>query len=166
MTWKKGIAAEDCGGMSLSALKIEWTKIENRIPIFERIIDVRFAHSPKQTADDGERTLQDELYDIGIDTVPSFGATEDVGIPRIQEWLSYDTKQPFDKYTNSPTFRMSRACGNSIFSFMNYCQNGKKDEPLKDFIDLPRYAATANCGIGIEFYSKDAFISTSTVGGY
>jgi hypothetical protein len=49
---------------------------------------------------------------------------------------------------------------------MNYCQNGKKDEPLKDFIDLPRYAATHCNGSGIEFYAKDAFISTSTIGGY
>jgi hypothetical protein len=49
---------------------------------------------------------------------------------------------------------------------MNYCQNGKKDEPLKDFIDLPRYAATANNGIGIEHYSKEAFKQTSTIGGY
>ena len=166
VTWKKGIAAEDCGGMSLSALKIEWTKIEDRIPIFERIIDVRFAHSPKQTADDGERTLQDELYDIGIDTVASFGATEDVGIPRIQEWLSYDTKQPFDKYTNSPTFRMSRACGNSIFSFMNYCQNGKKDEPLKDFIDLPRYAATHDEGYGLSYISAGSMKMTRQGKGY
>jgi len=166
VTWKKGVAAEDCGGMSLSSLKIEWTKVEDRIPIAERIIDIRFAHSPKQTADDGERTLQDELYDIGIDTVPSFGATEDVGIPRIQEWLSYDNKQPFDKYTNSPTFRISRACGNTIFSFMNYCQNGKKDEPLKDFIDLPRYAATHEEGHGISYYDGNAVQITRQGTGY
>lgn len=166
VTWKRGPAAEDCGGLSIRSLQMEWTKIEANIPIFERIIDIRFAHSPKQTADDGERTLQDELYDIGIETVPSFGAHEDVGLAKIQEWLAFDNKQPFDKFTNSPSFRMSTDCGNSIFSFMNYCQNGKKDEPLKDFIDLPRYAATHCNGSGIEFYEKDAFKSTSTIGGY
>ena len=166
MTWKRGVAAEDCGGLSIRSLQMEWTKIESNIPIFERIIDIRFAHSPKQTADDGERTLQDELYDIGIETVPSFGATEEVGLPKIQEWLAFDTKQPFDKFTNSPSFRMSRDCGNSIFSFMNYCQNGKKDEPLKDFIDLPRYAATHDEGAGICFIDAASMKVTRQGKGY
>ncbi len=166
VTWKKGPAALDNGGMSLRAMQMEWMKIEGKIPIFERIIDSRFAHNPHQTATDGQKTLQDEMFDIGIETVASCGFTEDVGLPKIQEWLSFDTKQPFDLHTNSPTFRISKKCGNTIFSFMNYCQNGKKDEPLKDFIDLPRYAATHGEGGGIEYYSPEAFISTSTVGGY
>ena len=166
MVWKKGPAAEDCGGLSLRALQIEWKKIEGDTPIFERIIDVRFAHSPKQTANEGERTLQDELQDIGIETMPSCGSTEDVGLTKIQEWLAYDTKQPFDKFTNSPSFRMSRACGNSIFSVMNYCKNGKKDEPLKDFIDTIRYAATHDEGSGIGHYPKGSLGVLVKSGGY
>lgn len=166
VTWKKGPAAEDCGGMSLRALQLEWTKVESNIPIFERIIDVRFAHGPKQTVDDGARTLQDELEDIGVQTIPSYGATEEVGLPKIQEWLSYDTKQPFDKFTNSPTFRISRNCGNTIFSLMNYCQNGKKDEPLKDFIDTTRYAATHDEGTGIGHFAKGTLGVLVKSGGY
>ena len=156
-TWKKGPAAIDNGGMSLRAMEIEWTKIEAGIPIFERIIDVRFAHNPHQTADDGKKTLQDELTDIGIETVASFGATEEVGLPKIQEWLAFDSKQDFHPFTNSPIFRISKACGNSIFSYMNYCKNGKKDEPLKDFIDTCRYAATHESGGGLEHYNEKSF---------
>lgn len=166
VTWKKGPAAEDCGGLSLRALQIEWKKIEGDIPIFERIIDVRFAHSPKQTANEGERTLQDELEDIGIQTMPSYGATEDVGLPKIQEWLSYDNKQPFNLFTNSPKIRFSRNCGNSIFSMMNYCKNGKKDEALKDFIDTVRYAATHDEGSGIGHFPKGALGVLVDSGGY
>ena len=166
VTWKRGPAAEDCGGLSIRSLQMEWTKIEGSIPIFERIIDIRFAHSPKQTADDGERTLSDELGDIGIETVPSFGAQEDIGLAKIQEWLAFDNKQPFDKFTNSPSFRISSECGNTIFSFMNYCQNGKKDEPLKDFIDLPRYAVTHDEGTGIGHFGKDTLGVLVPSGGY
>jgi len=166
VTWKKGPAAEDCGGLSFQSLEMEWTKVEGKIPIYERIIDIRFAHGPHQTAMDGKRTLQDDLTDYGVHTVCSCGFTEEIGLPKIQEWLSFDSKQPFNPHTNSPTFRISKDCGNSIFSFMNYCQNGKKDEPLKDFIDLPRYAATHDDGAGIGFYGRGSLTQKAQGGAY
>jgi hypothetical protein len=49
---------------------------------------------------------------------------------------------------------------------MNYCQNGKKDEPLKDFIDLPRYAATHDEGTGIGHFGKDTLGVLVQSGGY
>jgi hypothetical protein len=166
VTWKKGPAAIDCGGLSFQQLQMEWAKVEGDIPIYERIIDSRFAHGPHQTAMDGKRTLQDDLNDFGINTVPSCGYTEAIGLPKIQEWLAFDSKQPFNKFTNSPKFRLSRACGNSIFSYMNYCQNGKKDDALKDCIDLSRYAATHDDGSGIAFYGKGSMAQKSQGGAY
>ena len=156
VSWKKGPAAEDNGGMSFNSMQIEWTKIEDNVPIFERIIDSRFAHSPHQTKEDGLKTLQDELHESGIHTIASDGQTEEIGLPHIQEWLSFDNKQPFHKHTNSPTYRISKDCGNTIFSYMNYCKNGKKDDALKDPIDTDRYAARHDGGNGITFLSKTA----------
>jgi hypothetical protein len=164
--WKLGEAAKDCGGLSFRELEMEWTKIEDGVKVFERIIDVRFAHNPHQTQDEGRKTLQDELFEYGIDTVPSVGTTEDVGLPLIQEALSYDRSKPFCPHTNTPRLRFSSAVGNVIFSMTNYCKNGKRDDALKDFIDCIRYLQTANGGEGPEHYSPEAFISTSTVGGY
>lgn len=165
--WKKGPAAESCGGISLRDLKTEWTKIEDRVEVFERIIDIRFSHNPKQTADQGDKTLADELSEIGVYTVPSVGATEDVGLPLIQEALALpDKSKPFDYNTNRPRMMFSEAVGNCIFSVVNYCKNGKKDEALKDFIDLLRYLMTANGGNGPEHYDEKAFKQESKTGGY
>lgn len=164
--WKLGEAAKDCGGLSFRELEMEWTKIEDGVKVFERIIDVRFAHNPHQTKDDGKKTLQDELFEYGIDTVPSIGTTEDVGLPLIQEALSYDRTKPYCPHTNTPRLRFSTTVGNAIFSMTNYCKNGKRDDALKDFIDCIRYLLTANGGEGPEHYAPEAFKSTSTVGGY
>lgn len=152
--WKKGPAADSLGGLSLRQLQIEWQRVEGEIPIFQRIIDIRFAHNPKQTRDQGNKTLQDELSEMEIFTYPSVGAPEDIGLPLVQESLSYDTSKPYCPHTNSPRLRFSKDVGNTIFSVINYCKNGKKDEALKDFIDLLRYLMTANNGAGPLYYSQ------------
>lgn len=164
--WKLGDAAKDCGGLSFRELEMEWTKTEDGVPVHDRIIDIRFAHNPHQTHNDGKKTLQDELFEYGIVTVPSMGATEDVGLPLIQEALSYDQAKPYCPHTNSPRLRFSSAVGNTIFSMTNYCKNGKRDDALKDFIDCIRYLMTANDGEGPEHYAGNVIKSTRQGKGY
>ena len=154
-TWKPGPAAKDYAGLSFSELKIEWANIEGKIPVFERIIDSRFAHNPRATLNEGMKTLQGDLADVGIDVVASDGGTEDDGLAILHQLLALpDPSKPFDLHTNCPRLRFSKHCGNWIFSFMNYSRNGKKDEALKDFIDLGRYAARNDRGEGLRFFSN------------
>jgi len=166
--WRQGPAAKECGGLSLRDLQTEWTKIEGSVEVTQRIIDIRFAHNPKQTKDHGEKTLQDELADMGVFTESSMGATEDVGLPLIQEALSLpDRSKPFDYQTNRPRMMFSEDVGNCIFSVLNYCKNGKKDEALKDFIDLLRYLMTAEGGEGpMHIDPNELGVTNITKGGY
>ena len=83
----------------------------------------------------------------------------------LDDWFYYNPNLPIDG-ANSPRVFIHESCGNLIFAILNYGAQGKKDEALKDFIDCLRYLRTANGGEGPEHYSKEAFISTSTVGGY
>ena len=166
-TWKPGPAAKDLAGLSFAEMKIEWEKVESGIPVFERVIDSRFAHNPRSTENDGMRTLQDDLSESGIEVVASDGATEDDGLAMLHQLLAIpDPSKPYCPHTNAPRLRFSKECGNWIFSFQNYCKNGKKDEPLKDWIDLGRYAARHSGGVGLEFFDDKAFEMTSTTGGY
>lgn len=157
-TWKPGPAAKDYAGLSFSELKIEWDSIEGKVPVFERIIDSRFAHNPRATATDGMKTLEGDLADAGIDVVASDGGTEDDGLTIIHQLLALpDPSKPFDLHTNCPQLRFSKNCGNWIFSMANYARNGKKDEALKDFIDLTRYAARHDKGEGLQHYTDKSF---------
>jgi hypothetical protein len=157
-TWKPGPAAKDYAGLSFAELKIEWQNVEGKIPVFERIIDSRFAHNPRATQNDGMKTLQGDLADAGIETVASDGGTEDDGLAILHQLLAIpEPNKPFDLHTNCPRLRFSKNCGNWIFSMMNYAKNGKKDEALKDFIDLCRYAARHDKGEGIQHYTHKSF---------
>ena len=165
--WKKGPAAENCGGLSYRSLITEWTKIEAGVPIFERIIDIRIAHNPHQSEHDGKVTIQDELSDLGFYTVPSLGTEEGSGLPLIQEALALpNPNEPFDYNTNRPRLMFDEEVGNMIFSMMNYVKNGAKSEALKDFIDVLRYLMTANGGEGPMHFGPNSLKQKAQGGAY
>lgn len=166
ITWKVGESARDLAGLSFQQMKIEWDRIEDGIDVFERVIDSRFAHNPRSTLLEGTRCLQDDLHDIGIDVVAADGGLEDEGIALIQQLLSYDDSLEYCPYTNSPRLRISADCGNVIFCLQNYCKNGKKDEPLKDFIDLLRYMARHEGGEPVSFIERETLGQTRGTAGY
>lgn len=163
--WKEGPAATNLAGMSLSQLKTEWLRVEGGIRVHERIIDGRFAHDPRSTANSGKKTLQDDLREVGIHTVASDGGNEEDGIAAIQQLLALpDPENPFDRFTNCPKLRFSRNCANWIHAMTNYHRRGNSCVALKDFIDIMRYAARHRGGRGLEFYGKNALAVTETWG--
>jgi hypothetical protein len=132
------------------------------IEVFERIGDSRFFASE----DSDNMDLFAHFAEHGIHFVPSDGRQEDTGIAALDEWFHYNPNADID-HANKPLLSINEQCGNLIYSIMNYGQNGKKDEPLKDFIDVLRYLRMANGGQGPDHVTKREMTATSkSKGGY
>ena len=100
-----------------------------------------------------------------MDFVPSDGRHEDVGITKLDEYFHYNPNVEVDA-ANKPLMTIHKDCGNTIYSIMNYGQNGKKDEPLKDFIDIPRYLVLANGGEGPMHFGPNSLKQKAQGGAY
>ena len=147
--------------MSPKSYVEEWQKIEADLglTVFERIGDKRaFATENDESVDRFQA-----FSDLGMHFVPSGGnpkgdkGEEEVGLQMLDEWFDYDQSQPVDS-VNKPLITIHESCGNLIDSIINYnALDGKRDEALKDFIDLLRYLRFANNGDGPEHYGPEAF---------
>ena len=132
------------------------------VEVFERIGDSRFFASE----DSDNMDLFAHFAEHGIHFVPSDGRQEDAGIAALDEWFHYNPNANVD-HANKPLLNIDEKCGNVIYSIMNYGQNGKKDEPLKDFIDVLRYLRMAGGGQGPDHVTKREMKTTSkSKGGY
>lgn len=149
--------------MSVESYIEEWKKIEEDlgIKVFERIGDSRaFA-----TQNDESIDRFTDFSRKGMDFVPSDGRTEDIGLQMLDEWFDYDNTRPIDS-VNRPRITIHESCGNLIESILNYNAEGKRDEALKDFIDLLRYLRLCNGGEGPEHYEENQLTPTRPTGGY
>jgi len=88
-----------------------------------------------------------------------------MGISKLDEYFHYNPNVDIDE-VNRPLMTIHSGCGNSIYAIQNYGQNGKKDEPLKDFPDALRYLVMANGGDGPEHYLPEMFEQKQSFGGY
>ena len=149
--------------MSVESYVEEWKKIEEDLgcTVFERIGDSRaFAAENDNSID-----RFTDFSRCGMDFVPSDGRPEEIGLQMLDEWFEYDVNQPVDS-VNKPLITIHRSCGNLIESLINYNAEGKKDEALKDFVDLMRYLRMANGGEGPEHYDTNAIRQQQPTGGY
>ena len=160
--WKYGPASKKLG-YDVKGYIDQFRKIEEElgVQVFERIGDSRyFARESDDCVD-----LFSQFSEKGMDFVPADGRTEDVGIDMLKDWFWYNANLPVDA-ANSPMLKIHSSCGNLIYSIINYGQDKKRDEPLKDFVDVLRYLRLANAGEGPEHYPQEAFEQTGTLGGY
>ena len=98
--------------------------------------------------------------------IPSDGRTEEVGLQMLDEWFDYDINEPLNS-VNRPTLTIHKSCENLIDSIINYNSDGKKDEALKDFIDLLRYLRMTNAGEGPDHVTNQNYtVTVRGKGGY
>ena len=131
--------------MSVDSYVEEWRMIEKELgmEVQERIGDSRaFA-----TEDDNSLDRFHKFSDFGMDFLPSDGRKEEIGLQMLDEWFDYDISKPVDE-VNRPLLTVHESCENLIDSILNYNAVGRKDEALKDFIDLLRYFRMHNYGEG------------------
>ena len=161
--WKFGPASKKIG-YDVQSYVDEFRMIEEElgVEVFERIGDSRyFARENEDNSD-----LFESFADKGMFFVPSNGADIDSGIAAIDEWMKYNPNLPVDE-SNRPLLSIHESCGNLIYSLLNWGHQGKRDEPLKDFVDLLRYLRMANGGMGPDhFATNNMETTTKGKGGY
>ena len=161
--WKFGPASKKIG-YDVQSYVDEFRMIEEElgVEVFERIGDSRyFARENEDNSD-----LFESFADKGMYFVPSNGADIDSGIAAIDEWMKYNQNLPVDE-SNRPLLSIHESCGNLIYSLLNWGHQGKRDEPLKDFVDLLRYLRMANAGMGPDYFSTNNMETTTRgKGGY
>ena len=161
--WKFGPASKKIG-YDVQSYVDEFRMIEEElgVEVFERIGDSRyFARENEDNSD-----LFESFSDKGMYFVPSNGADIDSGIAAIDEWMKYNPNLPVDE-SNRPLLSIHESCGNLIYSLLNWGHQGKRDEPLKDFVDLLRYLRMANAGMGPDHFSTNNMETTTRgKGGY
>jgi len=160
--WKFGPASKKLG-YDVQGYVDLFKEIEKEmgVEVFERIGDSRYFASEN----DDNVDLFTQFGEKGMHFVPADGRHEDIGLTALDEWFRYNPNAEVDE-ANKPILQIHESCGNLIYSILNYGSNGKKDEPLKDFIDLIRYLRMANSGNGPEHYDESAFKQERTTGGY
>lgn len=161
--WKFGPASKKIG-YDVQSYVDEFRMIEEElgVEVFERIGDSRyFARENEDNSD-----LFESFADKGMYFVPSNGTDIDSGIAAIDEWMKYNQNLPVDE-SNRPLLSIHESCGNLIYSLLNWGHQGKRDEPLKDFVDLLRYLRMANAGMGPDYFSTNNMETTTKgKGGY
>ena len=161
--WKFGPASKKIGHDVRGYVEL-FDEIEEEldVEVFERIGDSRFFASEN----DDNIDLFDQFADHDIHFVPSDGRNENMGLAALDEWFKYNPNAEVDG-ANRPIIQIHESCGNLIYSILNYGAQGKKDEPLKDFIDALRYLRMANHGEGPEHYDSQSIgVIRRTTGGY
>ena len=123
-------------------------QMEDKEPIYERLIDPRLGAAEKQTLE-GASTIIGDLDKLDMTFIPAPGVHIDDGLQLINGLLSYDENKPIDSL-NAPKLFISDRCENFIYAMQEYTAKGGKDEATKDPIDCLRYMVVAKC----EFYDE------------
>ena len=132
------------------------------IEVYERFIDSRFA----SREGNNNSTLFDDFADSGMDFLPTDGKEIDRGISGLDQWFWYNANESVDS-ANKPQLTIHKSCGNLIHSLINWGNNGKKDEALKDFVDCLRYLRMCNDGDGPDHITSRSLEATRVGnGGY
>ena len=160
--WKFGPASKKMG-YNVEGYVNLFRDIEEElgVEVYERIGDSRFFAS--EDADNVDLFHSFSEYDMHF--VPSSGQGEDMGISKLDDYFYYNANVEVDE-ANKPQITIHESCGNLIYSLINYGQNGKKDEPLKDFIDVARYLVMSNNGEGPQHYGGELIGFTRQGRGY
>ena len=163
--WKFGPASKKMG-YNVKGYVDLFKEIEHDLGItdkfyVERIGDSRFFAAENEDNVDLFTAFSEE----GMDFIPSDGRHEDMGIAKIDEYFHYNPNVEVDA-VNCPLMTIHESCGNTIYSIQNYGQNGKKDEPLKDFCDILRYAAMSNNGEGLFHFGGHSLQQKASGGAY
>jgi hypothetical protein len=142
--WTYGPAAKKVGHNVASYVELFKEIEETRhLQVFERIGDSRFFAKENEDNDD----LFTVFSDHGMDFVPASGKREDTGITALDDWFTYNPDVAVDQ-ANKPRCFIHKRCGNLISTLINYNAEGKRDEALKDWMDLMRYLRQHNQGQG------------------
>jgi len=113
-----------------------------RIKVTDRFLDARYANTQRQGAYEN-RTLFDELEDIGLSFSPTSGITvsrgeiED-GVELIQTALSWDKNQPWG-FLNSAKLYVAESCVNTIFALRIWTGIDGQKGATKEIIDCLRW---------------------------
>lgn len=121
--------------------------------IFERLIDPRSGNAGALTEDEGgvsiiDMMLEEQVDDTGAVVGPSLvfdpapGLTEDQGIMRINDLLSYKQEEKLCEFINEPKLFVSEECKNLIWALQNYTRHDGEKAACKDPIDCLRYFVT------------------------
>lgn len=161
--WRPGPASKKIGYDIQGYIDL-FREIEEEmgVSVFERIGDSRyFARENENNID-----LFESFSNKGMFFVPSSGQEIDTGLSSLDEWFKYNPNLPVDQ-ANKPILQIHKSCGNLIDALLNWSNNGKKDEALKDFVDLLRYLRMHNDGYGPDFIDASALQTTRVgKGGY
>jgi len=136
----------------------EWTGGEE---IFERLIDPRLAAARYQK-EDGDSCIIEDLNDLDFIVIPAPGDNIEDGLQKLVDRMDYNVNEPVG-FGNQPMLFVSEECENMISAFSNYTGTGGKDEPWKDPIDCPRYAAARGIDHLESFHLASSYAG---VGGY
>lgn len=128
--------------------------------IFERLIDPRLSAAKYQKAD-GDSSILEDLDELGFITKPAPGDNIEDGIQKLIDKMAYDSTREIDG-TNRPHFYVSRECKNIILGLGEYTGDDGLKEPLKDVIDVLRYAAASD----IDHIDSKYNLVTKHSGGY
>lgn len=115
--------------------------LEDGEEISERLIDPRLG-AARYAKDNADSCIIEDLDDLDFVVKPAPGNDIEDGLQRLNDWLDYDISKEMDA-VNRPMLYISEDCENTIAAFTSYTGTGGKDEPWKDPIDCPRYAAAA-----------------------
>lgn len=161
--WRHGPASNKLG-LDIQGYVDLFREIEEElgIEVFERIGDSRyFARENENNID-----LFESFGNKGMHFLPSSGQEIDTGLSSLDEWFKYNPNLPVDE-ANRPILRIHKSCGNLIDALLNWSNQGKKDEALKDFVDLLRYLRMHNDGYGPDFIDTQSLMTTvQGKGGY
>ena len=163
--WKFGPASKKMG-YNVKGYVDLFTEIEESLGINDKFLIERVGDSRFFAAEDSDNVdLFTAFAEHGMDFIPSDGRQEDMGIAKVDEYFHYNPNVEVDG-ANKPLMTINKDCGNLIYTIMNYGQNGKKDEPLKDFCDLLRYLVMTNAGEGPMHFGENSLKQKASGGAY
>jgi hypothetical protein len=117
----------------------------DKVKIFERWIDSRYANTTVAGTREQSTTLLEELEDVGMSFRSCPGENIEEGVGLINNALYYDEEAPID-HTNAPRLYISECCTNTIWALKEWTGQDSQKGASKDPIDCLRYLLTSGVG--------------------
>lgn len=141
---KKGPAQNPIGyGTREYASLARQVESDAKLRVFERYGDPRSGAASAVTEDHGGTDLISMMAEHDVFITPAKGVNISEGINILNDWLDYDEERPVDAM-NQPSLYISEACEQVIDCLRMWTGGDGEKGAAKDFIDLLRYAATAD----------------------